>query len=65
MYLFDSIYDSFSQKPKACLEYGIRPTKLIKEGIPIFEIILIILFIIFLNVVIVYCIKIPSYIIII
>ena len=57
MYLFDSICDSFSQKPKACLEYGIRPTKLIKEGIPIFELVLIILFIIFLNVVIFYCIK--------
>ena len=57
MYLFDSICDSFTQKPKECLDYGIRPTKLVKEGIPIFELVLIILFIIFLNVVIFYCIK--------
>ena len=57
MYLFDSICDSFSQKPKVCLEYGIRPTKLEKEGIPIFELVLIILFLLFLNLVIFYCIK--------
>ena len=57
MYLFDSICDSFSRKPKACLDYGIRPTNLDKEGIPIFELILIILFVIFLNVVLFYFIK--------
>ena len=57
MYLFDSICDAFSQKPKPCLEYTMRPVELKNEGIPIFELILVILFIVFLNLILFYCIK--------
>jgi hypothetical protein len=57
MYLFDSICDNFIQKPKVCSEYGIRPTKLVKEGIPSYQLFFIIIFILFLNVAIFYCIK--------
>ena len=57
MNLFDAICNSFSQKPEPCKKYGIRPTNLEKEGIPWYEIILIILFIIFVNLIIFYCIK--------
>ena len=57
MQLFDAICNSFSQKPEPCKDYGIRPTNLEKEGIPWYEIILIILFIIFVNLIIFYCIK--------
>lgn len=57
MQLFDAICNSFSQKPEPCKKYGIRPTTLEKEGIPWYEIILIILFIIFVNLIIFYCIK--------
>ena len=57
MYLFDSICDAFKQKPQPCLEYSIRPTELEKEGIMWYEVILIILFIIFVNLIIFYCIR--------
>ena len=57
MYLFDSICDAFKQKPQPCLEHSIRPTELEKEGIMWYEVILIILFIIFVNLIIFYCIR--------
>ena len=57
MFLFDSICDAFSQKPKPCLDYTMRPLELKSEGIAIFELILIILFIVFLNLILFYCIK--------
>ena len=57
MYLFDSICDAFKQKPEPCLEYTIRPTELEQEGIPWYEVVLIILFIVFANIVSFYCIK--------
>ena len=57
MHLFDSICDSFKQKPQPCLEHSISPTQLKKEGIMWHEITLIILFIIFVNLIIFYCIK--------
>ena len=57
MYLFDSICDSFKKKPQPCLEHSIRLTDVEKEGIMWYEIVLIILFIIFVNLVIFYCIK--------
>ena len=52
MLLFDAICDSFSQKPQPCLEYGITPTNLDQEGISWYEVILIVLFIIFVNVIV-------------
>ena len=57
MYLFDSICDSFSQKPQPCLDYKIRTTSLDEEGIPWYEIVLIIMFLICLNIVIFYFIR--------
>ena len=57
MYLFDAICDSFKQKPKPCLEHSIRPTELKKEGIPSYQIVLIIFFILFINLILYYCIK--------
>ena len=49
MYLFDAICDAFSQKPQPCIEYGITPTNLEKEGIPWYGIVLIIISIIIVN----------------
>ena len=57
MYLFDAICDSFTQKPKPCLEYSARPTNLNEEGIPWYEIVLIILFFVFINVIIFWFVK--------
>ena len=57
MYLFDAICDAFSQKPKPCLEYSVRPTSLDQEGIPWYEIVLIILFFVFINVLIFWFVK--------
>ena len=57
MYLFDSICDSFSQKPTECIEYGIRPTTLEEEGIPWYEVALIIMFIFCLNIIMFYFIR--------
>jgi len=57
MYLFDAICDAFSQKPKPCLEYSVRPTSLDEEGIPWYEIVLIILFLVFINVLIFWFVK--------
>ena len=57
MHLFDSICDAFSQKPKPCLEYAMITTMVNTRGIPILEVILIILFIAFINVILYYCIK--------
>ena len=57
MYLFDSICDSFSQKPQPCLDYRIRTTSLDEEGIPWYEVVLIIMFLICLNIVIFYFIR--------
>ena len=57
MYLFDAICDAFSQKPKPCLEYSVRPTSLDQEGIPWYEIVLILLFFVFINVLIFWFVK--------
>ena len=57
MYLFDAICDAFSQKPKPCLEYSVRPTSLDEEGIPWYEIVLIILFVIFINAILFWFVK--------
>jgi len=57
MYLFDAICDAFSQKPKPCLEYSARPTSLNEEGIPWYEIVLIILFLVFINAIIFWFVK--------
>jgi hypothetical protein len=57
MYLFDAICDAFSQKPKPCLEYSARPTSLDEEGIPWYEIVLIILFLVFINAIIFWFVK--------
>ena len=57
MYLFDSICDSFKQKPEPCLKHNIRPTEVEKEGIPWYGIVFLIVFVIFVNIVIFYCIK--------
>jgi hypothetical protein len=57
MYLFDAICDAFSQKPKPCLEYSVRPTNLEEEGISWYQIVLIILFIIFINLILFWVVK--------
>ena len=57
MYLFDAICDAFSQKPKPCLEYSVRPTSLDEEGIPWYEIVLIILFVVFINAILFWFVK--------
>lgn len=57
MYLFDAICDAFSQKPKPCLEYAVRPLSLDEEGIPWYEIVLIILFLVFINAIIFWFVK--------
>jgi hypothetical protein len=57
MYLFDAICDAFSQKPKPCLDYSVRPTTLDEEGIPWYEVILIILFLVFINAIIFWFVK--------
>jgi hypothetical protein len=57
MHLFDAICHAFSQKPEPCKEYSIRPTNKEKEGIAWYEITLITLFIIFVNVITFYCIR--------
>ena len=57
MYLFDAICDSFSQKPKPCLDYSVRPTNLEEEGISWYQIVLIILFIIFINLILFWVVK--------
>jgi len=53
----NSICDSFSQKPTECIEYGIRPTTLDEEGIPWYEVALIIMFIFCLNIIMFYFIR--------
>ena len=55
--LFDSICDAFSPKPGPCKQYTTRPIDLDKEGIPWYDVILIILFIIILNAVCCYFIR--------
>jgi hypothetical protein len=57
MYLFDAICDAFSQKPKPCLENSVRPTSLDEEGIPWYEIVLIILFVVFINIILFWFVK--------
>ena len=57
MYLFDSICDAFSQKPKPCLEHSVRPTNLEEEGISWYQIVVIILFIIFINLILFWFVK--------
>ena len=43
MYVFDTICNAFNPKPEPCQKYVVRPTNLEKEGIPWYDIILIIL----------------------
>ena len=57
MYVFDTICQAFNPKPQPCINYSIRPTKIEKEGIPWYDIVLIILIIILLNVVCFYFIR--------
>jgi len=57
MHVFDAICQAFNPKPQPCKNYVIRPTNLDKEGIPWYDIVLIILVIILLNVVCYYFIR--------
>ena len=57
MYVFDAICHAFNPMPQPCKNYIIRPTDLDKEGIPWYDIVLIILIVILLNVVCYYFIR--------
>ena len=57
MYVFDAICQAFSPKPEPCEKYIVRPTQNEKEGIPWYDIVLIILLIILLNVVFYYLVR--------
>ena len=57
MHLFDAICQAFSQKPEPCKEYTIRPTKNEQQGVAWYEITLITLLIILVNVFAFYCIR--------
>jgi len=57
MYVFDAICHAFNPMPQPCKNYVIRPTDLDKEGIPWYDIVLIILVVILLNVVCYYFIR--------
>ena len=57
MYVFDAICTAFNPKPKPCKDYIVRPTNIEKEGIPWYDIVLIILAIILINVVLYFCIR--------
>ena len=57
MYVFDAICHAFNPMPQPCKNYVIRPTELDKEGIPWYDIVLIILVVILLNVVCYYFIR--------
>ena len=57
MYVFDAICHAFNPMPQPCKNYVIRPTVLDKEGIPWYDIVLIILVVILLNVVCYYFIR--------
>ena len=57
MYVFNAICQAFNPKPEPCKKYIIRPTQVEKEGIPWYDIVLIILLIILINVVLYYLIR--------
>ena len=57
IYLFTSICEAFSPKPEPCSSYALIPTNLEKEGIPWYEVYFILVFILFINLVIYYCIR--------
>ena len=57
MYVFDAVCKAFSPKPEPCWRYTVRPTKLEKKGIPWYDIVLIILGIILINIILYYIIK--------
>ena len=57
MHLFDAICHAFSQKPEPCKDYSIRPVSKEKEGITWFEITVITLIIILVNLLAFYCIR--------
>ena len=57
MYVFDAICQAFNPMPQPCKNYIIRPIDLDKEGIPWYDIVLIILIVILLNVVCYYFIR--------
>ena len=57
MNVYDAICTSFNPKPEPCKDYIIRPTELKKEGIPWYDVILIIIGIISINAILYYCIR--------
>ena len=57
MYIFGAICTAFNPMPKPCKDYILRPTNIEKEGIPWYDIVLIILAIILINSVLYYCIR--------
>ena len=57
MYVFGAICTAFNPMPTPCKDYILRPTNIEKEGIPWYDIVLIILAIILINSVLYYCIR--------
>ena len=57
MNVFDAICRAFNPKPQPCKDYIIRPTNIQKEGIPWYDVVLIILAIILINAVLYYFIR--------
>ena len=57
MYVFDAICQAFNPKPQPCKNYVLRPINTEKEGIPWYDIALLILIIVLLNVICFYFIR--------